>query len=165
LANGRALGGGVTQRHHQGHGAPATDLLRAWAFPTEIGTSELDTLLSCRRLLPGIQRPQTPEQAESWIACTSPAMTIEAELAVLPKSETALTAARNYKSAPARKGGNRQSPAIPGSAARLNQSGAKRFGGRSCAAATGQSRRSNTMEVLDIHRISSQRIRSPRSKL
>jgi hypothetical protein len=37
--------------------------------------------------LPGSSAPQTPEQAESWIAGTSPAMTVAAALAVLPKSE------------------------------------------------------------------------------
>jgi hypothetical protein len=57
------------------------------AFPTEIETGALDTLLSSRHVLPGSSPPQTPEQTEGWIAGTSPAMTVAAELAVLPKSE------------------------------------------------------------------------------
>jgi len=54
------------------------------------------SILCCRpgtclpRRRPGLQEssvPQTPAQAEGWIAGTSPAMTVAAEFAVLPKLE------------------------------------------------------------------------------
>jgi hypothetical protein len=38
-------------------------------------------------LVPGSSAPHTPEQAESWIAGTSPAITVAAEPPILPKPD------------------------------------------------------------------------------